>query len=103
VQPEALARREIFELIANTQEYHLDDGGREAVMAWFGVQPRGHGFGNGRSARNLFEASVARHAVRMVGFDDPTDEELMTLTAEDIGPPEVERRADDIDAPDLVE
>ena len=78
----------IFELIANGQEYHLDDGGRDAVIAWFAAQERGHGFGNGRAARNLFEASVARHATRMVDIEDPTDEELMTLNADDIGLPE---------------
>ena len=85
----------IFELIANKQEYHLDDSGRDTVRAWFAVQNRGHGFGNGRSARNLFEASVARHAIRMVELAEHTDEQLITLTAEDIGPPIAEERAAD--------
>lgn len=78
---------QIFELIAGGQEYHLDDSGRQAVLDWFAMQERGRGFGNGRAARNLFEAAVARHATRMVLLSDHTDEELMTLTAEDIGPP----------------
>ncbi len=75
---------EIFGLIAGSQEYHLDESGEAAVLDFFGRQDRGHGFGNGRTARNLFEASVSRHAIRMVEIDDPTDEELMTLTREDI-------------------
>ncbi len=53
-------------------------------MAWFGAHNRGHGFGNGRLARNLFEAAVARHATRLVDVEEPTDEQLTTLEAEDI-------------------
>jgi hypothetical protein len=87
----------IFELISGGQEYHLDDSGRAAVVAWFGAQQRGHGFGNGRAARNLFEASVARHATRMVDVVDPTNEDLMTLTGDDVGPPEAATSAMDTD------
>jgi SpoVK/Ycf46/Vps4 family AAA+-type ATPase len=75
---------EIFGLIAGGHEYHLDEGGKSAVLAFFARQDRGHGFGNGRAARNLFEASVSRHAVRMVEVADPTNKELMTLTGNDI-------------------
>ena len=45
---------------------------------------RDKGFGNGRLARNLFEAAVARQASRVVAIDDPTDAELTDLTAADI-------------------
>ena len=74
----------IFGLIAGGQEYHLDDTGEQAVLGFFAAQDRGHGFGNGRTARNLFEAAVSRHAIRMVEIDDPTNDELMTLNREDI-------------------
>lgn len=74
----------IFELIADKGRYELDDLAREAAVAWFGAHDRGHGFGNGRLARNLFEAAVARHATRLVDVDEPTDEQLTTLEAEDI-------------------
>lgn len=74
----------IFSLIAGGQEYHLDDSGTEAVLNFFAAQDKGHGFGNGRTARNLFEAAVSRHAIRMVEIDDPTNDELMTLNGEDI-------------------
>ncbi len=84
----------IFELIASGQEYHLDDSGEQAVLAWFDAQERGRGFGNGRAARNLFEASVARHATRMLEQTEHTDEDLVTLTAEDIGPPVPEAEDD---------
>lgn len=75
---------EIFGLIAGNQEYHLDESGEAAVLAFFAKQDRGHGFGNGRAARNLFEASVSRHAIRMVELPNPTNEELMTLTGTDL-------------------
>ena len=74
----------IFSLIAGGQEYHLNDGGEQQVLAFFGAHDRGHGFGNGRAARNLFEAAVSRHAIRMVDIADPSNEDLMTLTTEDI-------------------
>ena len=74
----------IFSLISESQEYHLDESGEEAVLAFFAKQERGQGFGNGRTARNLFEASVSRHAVRMVDIAEPTNNELITLTKDDI-------------------
>lgn len=74
----------IFSLIAGSQEYHLDAGGEQAVLGFFAAQDRGHGFGNGRAARNLFESAVSRHAIRMIELTDPSNEDLMTLTEEDI-------------------
>ena len=47
-------------------------------------EPRDRGFGNARYVRNLFEAAVANQASRLVKIDEPTDEQLTTLTAEDI-------------------
>jgi len=74
----------IFEAIGAEGRYQLDGGGRGAVLAWFAAQPRDAGFGNGRLARNLFEAAVANQATRLVARDQPSDEELTTLTAADI-------------------
>jgi AAA lid domain len=48
------------------------------------AEPRGPMFGNGRFARNLFEAAIARHASRVVDVKTPTDEQLSTLVAADI-------------------
>jgi Cdc6-like AAA superfamily ATPase len=79
--PELVA---ILEHIAERAHYELDDEAREAARTWFAAQPRGRGFGNGRLARNLFEAAVGRQAQRLVGLEDPTDEELVTLRAQDI-------------------
>jgi AAA lid domain/ATPase family associated with various cellular activities (AAA) len=77
----------IFEAIGSEGRYQLDDGGRRAVLDWFAAQHRDAGFGNGRLARNLFEAAVANQATRLVAGDQPSDEELTTLTAADIPAP----------------
>jgi AAA lid domain/ATPase family associated with various cellular activities (AAA) len=79
----------IFEALGGEGRYQLDDAGRRAVLDWFAAQPRDAGFGNGRLARNLFEAAVANQATRLVATGQPSDEELTTLTAADI--PAVER------------
>jgi hypothetical protein len=64
--------------------YACDDEAEAKLRAWFDAQPRDKGFGNGRVARNLFEAAVARHAGRVVAIPDPTDDDLTTLVAADI-------------------
>jgi hypothetical protein len=74
----------IVESIGAKGRYALDEGGRAAVRRWLAAQPRDRGFGNGRLARNLFEAAVANQATRLVALDRPTDEQLTTLTAADI-------------------
>lgn len=85
----------IFELIADKGRYELDEPARDATVAWFGAHDRGHGFGNGRLARNLFEAAVARHATRLVDVADPTDAELTVLEAADIASVPVANKPDD--------
>ena len=79
---------EIFGLIADKAHYEADDAAEEAIRAWLAAQPRTKGFGNGRLARNLFESAVARQATRIVKMDDPTDDQLVTLTADDIPDPD---------------
>lgn len=77
----------IFESLGAAGQYRLDGDGRAAVHRWFSAQPRDRGFGNGRLARNLFEAAVANQATRLVAIDGPTDDQLTTLTAADIPAP----------------
>lgn len=74
----------ILQLIAGGGHYTLTDPATDAAEAWFGSHSRGRGFGNGRLARNLFEAAVSRHATRLVDVAEPTDEQLTTLEAVDI-------------------
>ncbi|MBQ9430486.1 MAG: AAA family ATPase [Kiritimatiellae bacterium] len=49
-------------------------------------------FGNGRFVRNLFENSVERQAVRLAAVQNPTHDDLVTLTSADVDlkPPEQE-------------
>ena len=77
----------IFTSIGEKAGYQPDDGAEAAVRRWFAAVPRDKGFGNGRLARNLFEDAVARQAGRVVAIEDPTDEHLTTLLAEDIARP----------------
>jgi hypothetical protein len=74
----------ILESLGEKGRYHLDEGAKAAARAFFAAQPRDRGFGNGRLARNVFEAAVAHQASRLVDLDAPTDEQLTTLTASDI-------------------
>jgi Holliday junction resolvasome RuvABC ATP-dependent DNA helicase subunit len=74
----------IFEIIARKHHYDVVDDTREALRKRFTDEPRGRGFGNGRLARNLFEAAVAHQASRLVEVDDPSDRDLVVLLADDI-------------------
>ncbi len=74
----------ILHLICTGGTYELTEAAEDAAVAWFGAHERGHGFGNGRLARNLFEGAVARHAKRLVDVAEPTDAELTVLEPEDV-------------------
>jgi Holliday junction resolvasome RuvABC ATP-dependent DNA helicase subunit len=76
----------IFESVGKESHYDLDESGRKAVKDWLAAQPRGPAFGNGRLARNLFQDCVTRQATRLVQVKNPTDEQLVTLVAEDVPP-----------------
>jgi Cdc6-like AAA superfamily ATPase len=77
----------IFESIGEKGQYRLDAAAREKLLAWFEAHPRTKGFGNGRLARNTFEAAVATQAGRLVAIKDPTDDQLVTFLADDIPDP----------------
>ena len=78
---------QIFESMCKKSSYSLTHAARDAMSAWFDAQPRDKGFGNGRLARNLFEAAMAHQASRLVKLDNPTNEQLMELLPEDVVPP----------------
>ena len=75
----------IFTSLCDRNAYTLTAEAMSTLRTWFAAQPRDKGFGNGRLARNLFEAAVARQASRIVTVPDPTDAELCALEAADIG------------------
>ena len=76
----------IFESVGKDSHYQLDAKGRGAVKSFLEAEPRGPTFGNGRMVRNLFEDCVTRQASRLVQIKNPTDEQLVTLTADDVPP-----------------
>jgi len=76
----------IFELISGSKEYHLDHTGKTRLKSVIDSEPRNRGFGNGRFVRNVFEAAVGNHALRLADIDGLSDEQLTTLTGDDIHP-----------------
>ena len=78
----------IFTLVAEGKQYRLGDGGAAALAAVIDAEPRGRGFGNGRFVRNVFEAAVGHHALRLADAEpaELSDDDLSTLTADDIHP-----------------
>jgi Holliday junction resolvasome RuvABC ATP-dependent DNA helicase subunit len=77
----------IFESMSGAIRYHLDEAAAVRLAEIIDAEPRTRGFGNARFVRNLFEAAVARQAERLATVDHPTDTQLTTLTAADIGAP----------------
>jgi hypothetical protein len=74
----------IVETQVTEHEYQLGDDTGEALLKYFTALPRGAAFGNGRTARQTFEAMVERHAVRLAHVEEPTHEELQLLYPEDL-------------------
>ncbi|EFG64200.1 right-handed parallel beta-helix repeat-containing protein [Streptomyces sp. SPB074] len=80
--PEELLR--IVEQQAEEHEYELADGTGEALLKYFTVIPKDAGFGNGRTARQTFEAMVERHAGRVAQLPSPDKADLTLLYPEDL-------------------
>ncbi|MER5397421.1 right-handed parallel beta-helix repeat-containing protein [Streptomyces sp. NPDC002599] len=74
----------IVEQQAEEHEYRLGPGAPEAVLKYFTSVPRGPAFGNGRTARQTFEAMVERHAGRVAKLTEPSTDDLTLLYAEDL-------------------
>ncbi len=69
---------------ADEHEYRLTPAASEALLKYFTAIPKGPAFGNGRTARQTFEAMVERHASRVAQVSDPTTDDLTLLYAEDL-------------------
>jgi Cdc6-like AAA superfamily ATPase len=74
----------IFESQCKKASYTVGKDAAAAARSFFDAQPRDKGFGNGRIARNLFEAAMAAQASRLVQLKEPTNEQLCELPAGDI-------------------
>ena len=67
--------------------YELGPGVRDALARYFSALPRDTGFGNGRSARQLFQTLTERHAQRTAEIQQPTTRDLIELLPDDVPPP----------------
>ncbi|MFJ5263384.1 right-handed parallel beta-helix repeat-containing protein [Streptomyces sp. NPDC088387] len=80
--PDELLR--IVQQQAEEHEYRLAPGAEEAVRKYFAEIPKGPAFGNGRTARQTFEAMVERHASRVAQVAEPSTDDLSLLFVEDL-------------------
>ncbi|MEU4091467.1 right-handed parallel beta-helix repeat-containing protein [Streptomyces sp. NPDC026673] len=71
---------------AEEHEYQLSEDTGEALYKYFVAIPKGPAFGNGRTARQTFEAMVERHAGRLARISEPSHKELQLLYPEDLPP-----------------
>ncbi|MFF9479366.1 right-handed parallel beta-helix repeat-containing protein [Streptomyces sp. NPDC014733] len=74
----------IVEQQGEEHEYRLGEGSDEALLKYFTALPKGPSFGNGRTARQTFEAMVERHAGRVAQLTDPSTDDLALLYPEDL-------------------
>ncbi|WP_162469990.1 right-handed parallel beta-helix repeat-containing protein [Streptomyces adustus] len=77
----------IVEQQAEEHEYRLGPGTAQALLKYFTDLPKGPAFGNGRTARQTFEAMVERHAGRVAQVAEPSTDDLTLLYAEDLPEP----------------
>lgn len=78
----------IVEQHAASHQYDLTDAARVMLDTYFSHVPRDGRFGNGRSARQAFQAMTERQAYRVAEIDEPTEDDLVTLSELDL--PELE-------------
>ncbi|MFE2351778.1 right-handed parallel beta-helix repeat-containing protein [Kitasatospora cineracea] len=69
---------------AAEHEYRLADATETALLTHFTGIDRSAGFGNGRTARQVFETMVERHASRVAHLPSPTTEDLQLLVPADL-------------------
>jgi SpoVK/Ycf46/Vps4 family AAA+-type ATPase/tetratricopeptide (TPR) repeat protein len=77
---------EISYYISRKSGYIVDEGAWQQLLELFKelYEKRDKTFGNARSVKNLFYKAVSNQEERILTLSDPTDEELSTITLEDI-------------------
>ena len=78
----------IFQAMARGQGYQLADDLVSALPQRITRIPRGRGFANGRSSRQLLEATITKQSGRLATADDVDASALNTLVAADLPAPE---------------
>ncbi|MFJ2241407.1 right-handed parallel beta-helix repeat-containing protein [Streptomyces sp. NPDC087859] len=74
----------IVEHHAERHQYRLTEPAHEALGAYFEATPRGERFGNGRTARQTFQAMTERQAYRVAEMAAPDETDLITLRPQDL-------------------
>ena len=77
---------EIFRSLCKKNGYTLtEEAGARAAEGFLALyENRDENFGNARDVRNVFEKAIARQADRVAEMENPTREDLMTLTVGDL-------------------
>ena len=77
---------EIFRSQCRRGGYTLDDETAQAAAEAFRLmyEQRDENFGNARDVRNIFETAIARQANRVAALENPSKEDLMALTLDDL-------------------
>ncbi|MFI2611719.1 right-handed parallel beta-helix repeat-containing protein [Kitasatospora sp. NPDC018619] len=78
---------ELVDIVVHQAEQHrydLPEPTLAALARYFTELPRDEGFGNGRTARQVFQWITERHAQRVADLADPTAEDLTTVLPEDL-------------------
>ena len=78
--------RGIFERMATSADFEALPETLDRFEQMVSAVPRTEGFGNGRHARNVLDAAIARHAWRLKDTAEPTLDELRRLLPEDLLP-----------------
>ena len=74
----------IFQRLADAADYTPTEACLVRFRELLAATPRGHGFGNGRFARNVLEGAIGRHAWRLRDVENPSAEELRLLLPRDL-------------------
>ena len=77
----------MFRMNAKKSQYVLSADVEKYLNAFIGIQTedRDRKFGNGRWARTLFEKAISQQAMRVAKIENPTTDQLKTITMKDVG------------------
>lgn len=76
----------IFMSLCKKSQYSVTDDAKAALLNYFTAlyANRDKNFGNGRDVRNAFENIITRQSKRVARLKNPTDEQMSTVTVEDL-------------------
>ncbi|MCD0484785.1 right-handed parallel beta-helix repeat-containing protein [Streptacidiphilus sp. ASG 303] len=80
---------ELVEIVrgqAGRHQYVLPQETLDGLLGHFEAVERNERFGNGRTARQVFQLMTERHAQRVAGIDGPSTEDLSVILPQDLPP-----------------